>query len=94
MMDNNQNMGGMMDMMAQMMGGGSPHGTNMMKDMMEKMLPQGMTMILSQLSPEQRLEFAEKVVANLIEKGTEGMTKEQKEEFTDKLVKKIKPDGA
>ncbi len=95
MMGNNSDMGdmsGMMDMMSKMMGGDSNMGMPMMEEMMSKMVPQGITMMMSQLPKEQRIEAAENLVATIVEKGSEDMTDEEKKEFTEKLINKIKPE--
>jgi polyhydroxyalkanoate synthesis regulator phasin len=92
MMGNNNDMSGMMDMMSKMMDGNENMGMPMMQDMMSKMMPQGITMMLSRLPKEQRIEFAENMVATLVEKGSEGLSEEEKKDFIEKLIKKIKPE--
>ena len=56
MMDNKGPMGSMADMMSKMMSGVKEVGMPMM-EMMGKMMPQGLAMMLGQMPKEQRLEF-------------------------------------
>ena len=95
MMGNKSDMGdmsGMMDMMSKMMDGNENMGMPMMQDMMSKMMPQGITMMLARLPKEQRTELAIEMVEALVETGSEGLADEEKKEFIDKLIKKIKPE--
>jgi hypothetical protein len=96
MMGNPENMGdmsGMMDMMSKMMNGKGDMGMPVMQDMMSKMMPQGITMMFSQLSKEQRVDLAEELVGTIVELGSEELSDDEKKEFIEKLVKKIKPAG-
>ena len=95
MVGNPENMGdmsGMMDMMSKMMDNEGNRGMPMMQDMMSKMMPQGITMVLSKLSKEQRTEFAETMITTLMEQASEGLSKEEKSNFIEKVIKRIKPD--
>ena len=90
MMGDHESMGGMADMMSKMMGNGGEMGMPMM-DMMSKMMPQGLGMMLSRLPKQERLEFAKEMVAIMVVKGCEGLTKEERDEFFDDLILEIRP---
>ncbi len=92
MMENKSDMNGMMDMMGNMMGENESMGMPMMQEMMSKMMPQGITMMFSKLPKEQRTKFAESMVETIVENGSEGLSEEEKSEFIEALIKKIKPD--
>ena len=58
------------------MGPGGPMGSGEgmpMMDMMAKMMPQGLTMMMGRLPKDQRLEFAKEMVASVVEAGCEGV---------------------
>jgi hypothetical protein len=42
------------------------------------------------MQSNERIEFALKIVEILKEKGTEGLTAEEKQEFLDKMIEKLK----
>lgn len=87
-----EGMGGMADMMSEMMGQAGGMGMPMM-DMMSKMMPQGLRMMLSKLPKDERLEFAKEMVAAVVVQACEGLTKEEREAFLDDLVVEIRPTG-
>ncbi len=115
-------MGGMADMMKQMMGNMGPGnmgpenmgpgnmgpgnmgpgnmgpgnmgpGTGMpMMDMMAKMMPQGLGMMMERLPKDQRLELAKEMVAVMAEKACEGLTEDERNQFFDDLVVTLRPE--
>ncbi len=84
-------MNSMMDMMSKMMGGAGQGGMPMMKDMMSSMMPQGLSMVLSGMDKQERLDFVTKMTLVLVDKGCEGLSEEEKKEFLKGLVDQIKP---
>ena len=77
------------------MGKGGPmgSGTGMpMMDMMSKMMPQGLAMMLPRLPKEQRLELAKELVATIVQAGVEDLNKEERNKFFDDLVVTIRPE--
>jgi tRNA A37 threonylcarbamoyltransferase TsaD len=84
-------MGGMADMMSKMMGGSAKPGMPMM-DMMSEMMPQGLSMMLSQLPKEQRVEFAKSLIETVVAKTCEGLTKEEREAFFADISLEDRPD--
>jgi len=71
-------------MMASMMGGGEGGGGMM------GMMPQCLTMMLPSMPKEQRIAFVLKMVTNLLEQGSVGMSDEEKRDFVAKVVQKAK----
>ena len=95
MMGSKGPMDGMDDIMSKMMGQGGPMGDGggmPMMDMMSKMMPRGLAMMLDKLPKEQRVEFAKEMVAVIVEKGCEGLSKEERDQFFDDLVISIRPE--
>ena len=90
MMSGPQDMAGMM---SKMMGGEAEPGMSMM-GMMTKMMPQGLGMMLPQLPKEERLEFAKEMVALVVEKACDGLSKEERDAFFDDLVVELRPEPA
>lgn len=90
-MENNNDMGGMKDLMSKMMGGNENTSIPMM-DMMSKMMPQGINMMFSGIPEEKRAGFAIEMIENIVEKGSDGMPEKEKSEFVDKIIKRIKPE--
>ncbi len=88
MMDNNNPMNTMAEMMSKMMGGTLGMGM----EMMTKMMPQGLSMMLGKLPKDQRLVLAKELVAVMVEKGCEGLTKEERDQFFDDLIVAIRPE--
>lgn len=94
MTDKNGPMGNMADMMANMMGGNRAMGPNMgmaMMDMMAKMMPQGLAMMLEKLPKDQRLEFAKEMVAMVVDRACEGLTENERNQFFDDLIVEVRP---
>lgn len=81
--------GGMMGMMSGMQGGDKEGSMSMMPQMMTEMMPQCLTMMLPKLPKDKRVEFASKMVAVLIEKGSVGMSEEEKIGYREELAGKI-----
>lgn len=89
----------MMEMMPQMMEGKDPGGMmEMMPDlmkkdmpamqqMMTKMMPQCLSMMLPRIGKEERMEFIPKMVAVLLEQGSDGMTEEERKDLVKQVVK-------
>ena len=87
-------MGGMAEMMSKMMGQAGPMASEFgmpMMDMMSKMMPRGLAMMLGRLPKERRIEFAKEIVATIVEKGCEGLSKEERDKFFDDLVLELRP---
>ena len=80
---------GMAEMMSRMMGGETEAGLPMM-GMMSRMMPQGLAMMLPQLPKEERLEFAKEMVAMVVEKACDGLSKEERDAFFDDLVVELR----
>lgn len=90
MMGGGEGQGGMMGMMSEMMGGGQETETPMMPQMMMEMMPQCMKMMLPNMPKEKRIEFVLEMTAALIEQGSDGMSKEEKNDFKAAVVEKVK----
>lgn len=59
-------------------------------DMME-MMPRCIGIAVSKIPKEKRLDFVSKMVGTLMEKGSIGMSEEEKKDFTAKVAEKAKP---
>lgn len=79
---------GMEGTMGKMMGGGSGHG--MQEMMLKKMMPNCIQMMLPAIDAEERGEVAAEIVSALVNKGTEGMSEQQKSAFRKKLDETLK----
>ena len=69
-------------------------GMDMLKDneLMMEMMPQGLSMMLSRFPKEKRGDLVLKIVPDLVEQAGTEMSEEEKKDFIDNLVKKIKPE--
>ncbi|GAJ07733.1 unnamed protein product [marine sediment metagenome] len=90
MMGGGKGESGMMKMMSQMMGGGKKGEMSMMPQMMMKMMPQCLRMMLPDMPKEKRIDFVLRMVTTLVEQGCVGMSEEEKKDFVAKLVEKVK----
>ena len=82
-----EDMNNMMDLvMPKMMECCKEGETLMISQMMTKMLPNCLSMMFPLTPKENRVEFAKNIVSALIEKGPEGMSEEEKEEFKEKIL--------
>ena len=81
--------GGMMGMMSGMQGGDKEGGMSMMPQMMTEMMPQCLTMMLPKLPKEERIEFASKLVSVLVQKGSVGMSEEEKKAYREQLAGRV-----
>lgn len=82
--------GGMMGMMSKMKEGGKEMGMPMMPQMMKEMMPHCLTMILPIMPQEKRIEFVLQMITTLVEEGSAGMSDEEKKDFVEKVVEKMK----
>jgi hypothetical protein len=73
----------MMGMMSKMMEGDH-------FEMMMEMMPKCLGMMLPNVPKEKRVEFALKMVAALMEQSQVGMSEEEKEDFVEKVIEKVK----
>jgi hypothetical protein len=84
----------MMDMMPRMMMGMMSGGEKMemskMPQMMPEMMPYCLGMVLPSMPKEERVDFALKMVASLVEQGCAGMSNEEKAAFVAKIIEKVK----
>lgn len=79
---------GMEGTMGKMMGGGSGHG--MQEMMLTKMMPNCIRMMLPAIDAEERGDVAVEIVSALVNRGTEGMSDQQKTAFRRKLDDALK----
>jgi hypothetical protein len=77
-------------MMAGMMGEHKMEGMPSMPQMMEKMMPHCLEMMLPQMPKEKRGDFALKLIKALIENGISGMSDEEKKEYANKINEAIR----
>jgi len=89
MMGGGDSEGGMMGMMSPMMGGGEGMEKPMMPHMMTQMMPQCLNMMLPSVPKEERSDFVLKMVTTLVERGTVGMSDEEKKDLVAKIVEKV-----
>ncbi len=85
----------MMEMMKGMMGGEGgecmpAEGMEKMMPKMTEMMPKCLTMMLPKLPKEQRVEFALKMIATLVEQGTADMSEDEKKKFMEKAFGGVK----
>ena len=80
--------GGCGDTMSKMMKDGKPKGMTVMPDMMMEMMPHCLSMMLPEAPKEKRIDFVQKMVSILAEKGCVGMSEEQKKELFAPLVER------
>jgi len=73
---------------------GCGHGMHMMPHMMTEMMPHCLGMMLPSMPKENRADFISKIVAVLMEKGTSGMSDEEKSECIGKIVEQVTTAGA
>ena len=90
MMGGGEGKGGMMGMMPGVKEGGHAAEMPMMPQMMMKMMPHCITVILPNISKEKRVAFVSEMVAKLVEEGASGMTEEEKKNFQEMLMEKMK----
>lgn len=90
MMGGNGGEGGMMSMMSGMMGGSEAESMPMMPHMMTQMMPKCLEMMLPSLPKEERGDFAIRMVATLVDRGSQGMTDEERKSFVAAMEEKIK----
>ncbi len=92
----------MMEMMPRMMMGmmsGSMQGApdqkmpQMPEMMLTKMMPHGIGMMLPAIDPNQRSEVAAAILSAIVEKGTAGMSDQQKRTFLDRLGEVLTASG-
>jgi hypothetical protein len=81
---------GMMGMMSGMMGGDCNEGSMPpMAQMMGKMMPHCLEVMLPIMPKEARSELALKIVKSLIDRGTNGMSVDEKKEYLQRIAKTI-----
>ncbi|MGI9331672.1 MAG: hypothetical protein ACR2RL_00795 [Gammaproteobacteria bacterium] len=78
--------GGMQAEMGKMMHSGSGHP---MPEMMPKMMPNCIGMMLPSIEPDKRSEAAEAVLSAIVQKGSVGMSEEQRQSFFGVLEKAL-----
>jgi hypothetical protein len=82
-----QNM--MPEMMGQMKQGGSEQ--SMPEMMLKMMMPHCIGMMLPGIDPDKRGEIAATILSAIVDKGTAGLSDEQKKSFLETLKKAIEP---
>jgi hypothetical protein len=82
-----QNM--MPEMMGQMKQGGSEQ--SMPEMMLKMMMPHCIGMMLPGIDPDKRGEIAATILSAIVDKGTAGLSDEQKKSFLEALKKAIEP---
>jgi len=70
------------------------HGMHMMPHMMTEMIPHCLEMMLPGFPKENRTEYMAKIISILVEKGTVGMSDEEKDECISKIVEQVTTSGA
>ena len=81
---------GMMGMMSRMMGSGQGTGMPaMIPNMMTRMMPHCLNMMLPGIPKEERVEFVLNMVTTLMEQGSAGMSDEEKNEFVAKILERV-----
>ncbi|MBP7066763.1 MULTISPECIES: hypothetical protein [Methanothrix] len=75
--------GNMMEMMLELMRKDMPA----MQQMMTKMMPQCLSMMLPRIGKEERVEFIPRMVAVLLEQGSDGMTEEERTDLMKRVAK-------
>lgn len=80
---------GMMGMMSKMMGSCEEMDSTMMSQMMTETMPKCLDMMLPAIPKEERKGFVVKMVTILAEKGSVGMSDEEKKEFVAKIVESV-----
>ena len=78
-----------MGMMDKMMGSGEGSGMPMMPHMMTQMMPRCLNMMLHSVTKEESTDFVRKMVATLVERGSDGMSSEEKKDFAAKVSEKV-----
>ena len=71
------------------MGGHHPDGPPMMGHMMTQMMPGCVNMMLPGMPKEERIEFVLQMISTLMEKGTEGMSEEEKSSLVARALERI-----
>ena len=79
----------MMPMMGQMQQGGAEQSMPGM--MLETMMPHCIGMMLPGIDPDKRGEAAAAIIAAIVDKGTAGLSDEQKKSFLEAIKKAIEP---
>jgi hypothetical protein len=73
-------------MMEKMKESGPGADMSMMPQMMTKMMPECLKMMLPKLSKEERRDFALRMVSTLMEQGSAGMSEEERNDFIARAV--------
>ena len=81
--------GGMREHMMGMMSSQREAGTPMMCQMMTQMMPGCLTMMLPNVPKEERTDFILKMITALMEKGSAGMSEEEKNDLVAKALERI-----
>ena len=76
-------------MREQMVGSSREDGTPMMCQMMTQMMPGCLTMMLPNVPKEERSDFILKMITALMEKGSAGMSEEEKNDLVAKALERI-----
>jgi Na+/citrate or Na+/malate symporter len=85
-------LGAMQDKMSKMMQGGPEQHMSQMPEMMLKsMMPHCIGMMLPAIDPDKRGEAAVGILAAIVEKGTAGMSDEQRQSFHKALEEVLSP---
>ena len=72
-----------------MMGEGAAGGMDNMRDMMIKMMPQGLTMVFAGLDTEKRLKLVNQLIASVVEKGSQDLEEEDRKKFIQAVIQNI-----
>ena len=89
MMGGGEDKGGMMGMMSKMTDGGNAMDMPMGPQMMMKMMPQCLEIILPTVPKYKRIDFILKMDATLMQQGYVGLTEEEKEDFVTKVIETV-----
>ncbi|MFC2058749.1 hypothetical protein ACFLTS_03780 [Chloroflexota bacterium] len=78
-----------MGMMSRMMGGRQETSAGMMPNMMINMMPKCLDMMIPSIGKQERCDFVLDMVTTLVERGSEGMSDEEKKDFVARIVEKV-----
>lgn len=70
--------------------GGKTMDMTAMPQMMMEMMPRCLTMVLPNMPKEERMNFVAKMVSILVERGSAGLSEEEKKNFVEKVLETVK----
>ncbi|MDG6243886.1 MAG: hypothetical protein QCH31_05785 [Methanolobus sp.] len=77
-------------MMSKMMQANEGAGMSMMPNMMMEMMPNCLNIMLPNVPAEERTEFVLKMVEVLVEKGSQGMSEDERTAFVSSVMEKVR----